>query len=700
MRQSRVNLVRAAERLLLAALLALSLSPSAHGRISNNLTADLRLGYGSTKQDQNTQESVDQEYNVGWQKRFLRSLLTRANVRYYNFGLSQTIGANTWQSEFQPSGEMTWAQSWVAAAAQVMRRESKSNDRLTHLINESAGVTVRSQVVNRPWVRLRLLQEKLYNEASRQDRDTRDRLAMLGVGYAGKTTVVTSNYSHKQTLNRSQHVEQTNNLLGAQFSHLQTMMGGRLRTTVSYDFTYKHEQDRNLAFDPIPIEVPVLTGLYASDATPDQGSLDSVSALIDGDLTATTSPRIDIGDNRVNQNIGGDLGFQREVSLLYIYTDRPSGNNVRWDIYGSEDNLLWTAIAGATSQYSPGFSRYEVTFPETATRYIKAVNKGLNEIDSVMVTEFSALLRLDETGVAKRTQQVHLATLNNSLNLSKNWSASANVALRRDGGSSFNQGRDETYYTFGLHNQTNAALSQNARVQIGLIDYEYSRVDVDRTLAANYDLQYRPLETLTFSMSLAHRDNYIADVKSQEMNFATARVRGEIFPRLTITQEFGGGRNTVMLNNTGFDNWNYRAAVNGRIIPGLDAEGSYFHQRTKDQAGNVRNRNQYTADFGLRLTAAIQLRGNVDLTRDNHTRYLNQDYSVSWLLSRKLTTAAAVNLSDYENGNDSRSERYSGQVEYAFSGRTVLTGSYSRSDLTSAGGGKNQSVHVGLRTGL
>ncbi len=114
----------------------------------------------------------------------------------------------------------------------------------------------------------------------------------------------------------------------------------------------------------------------------------------------------------------------------------------------------------------------------------------------------------------------------------------------------------------------------------------------------------------------------------------------------------------------------------------------------------MRNRNQYTADFGLRLTAAIQLRGNVDLTRDNHTRYLNQDYSVSWLLSRKLTTAAAVNLSDYENGNDSRSERYSGQVEYAFSGRTVLTGSYSRSDLTSAGGGKNQSVHVGLRTGL
>jgi hypothetical protein len=79
---------------------------------------------------------------------------------------------------------------------------------------------------------------------------------------------------------------------------------------------------------------------------------------------------------------------------------------------------------------------------------------------------------------------------------------------------------------------------------------------------------------------------------------------------------------------------------------------------------------------------------------------VTQDYSLSWMISPKLSTGASIYLSEFQNSLNSRSERYSAQLEYSISRRTVVTGSYSENDLTSAGGGSNRSIRVGMRTGI
>ncbi len=285
-------------------------------------------------------------------------------------------------------------------------------------------------------------------------------------------------------------------------------------------------------------------GCYTNDATPDLGSLDTVMTLVDGNTQAPAQSMINIGGNEVNQNIGADLGYQREVSQLYVYTDRPSGNNVRWNVLRSEDNAVWEQIGSVTSQYSAGFSRYEITIPATEARFIKAVNQGLNEVDTVFVTELEALESVDNTGITERDQQIHVASLTNSYLIAPNWNANASISLRRDGGGASQQSRDETYYSFGLRNLISPKLSHNGRIQIGLIDYELSKVDIDKIFSANYDIKYQPLSTLEFSVSLSHRDNYIASVKSQELNYVTMRTRGDLLPQLRISQELTGGRNT------------------------------------------------------------------------------------------------------------------------------------------------------------
>ncbi|MGB5139522.1 MAG: hypothetical protein WBP29_13400, partial [Candidatus Zixiibacteriota bacterium] len=680
--------------------LALFASNPLEARISRNLAADIRVGYSSTEQDSNSQENVDQEYNLSWQKHILRELVAKSAVRYYNFGASQNVGGNSWRSELQPSAEIIWNQSWFGVSAQGMRRDSKSNDRSSHLINESAGIAFRSQVARYPWVKARLQQENLYNRANLGDRDTRDRLASVGVGYNSLGSSVAYDYSHKNTLNRSQSVEQSSDVHVVQLDHMQTFGGGKIRSSVSYDFSYKAETDRNLAFDPFAREIPVFLGLFASDATPDIGGLDTAAALIDGNIEQPALPLIEIGGNRVNQNVGVDVGFSREVSILYVYTDRPSGNNVRWSVYQSGDNTIWEPVSDVVSNFSTGFSRYEISFPAAEARYIKAVNNGLNEVDSVYVTEVAALLRVADTGVSKRDQRVHLASLNNSFILAEDWSANANLSLRRDGGGTLSQGRDETYYSFGVRNQLRPTIAHNARLQVGFIDYESSRVDVDKIVSANYDIQYHPLQTLEFSLSLIHRDSYIESVKSQELNYAVARMRGDLLPRLAISNEFTGGRNTLMQSNTGFDTWSYRSGLIGRATSKLDVSASYFHQRVRDLAEVLRVKNQYDLTVGYLVTDNIQVRGNVNLTKDDRTQYVSQDYSFSWQVSKKLSAGAAISLSDYENGVDSRSEHYSAQLEYSLTGRTVLSGSYSENDLESAGGNSNRSVRVGIRTGL
>lgn len=669
-------------------------------RISNNLTAEMRLGYSLSELDSASQENVDQEYVLNWQKRFIRELMASASVRYFNYGSNETIGANSWRSELQPSGELHWNRKGLNTLVQGFRRDSKSNDRTTNVINESFGISMASQAVGYPWIRARVQQDNLYNKADLTDRDTRDRYAGLGVGYNTNLSSAAYSFSYRNTLDRAQQVSHKNNSHDVRLDHTRLFRQGKIRSTFSYSISYKSESDKSLSSESFSRDIPLFLGLYNNDATPDIGELDTVTTLIDGNRTIPATPVIDIGDNRVNQNIGGDLGYLRRVDILYVYTDRPSGNSVRWEVYKSDDNSIWVPVAGAVSSFSPGFSRYEISFPQTEARYIKTLNKGLNEVDSVYVTEFAATERIETAGTIRQNQTVHLVNSTNNFQLAQNWSLMAGLSLRRDGGGLSGRGRDETYYLMNLNNQLTQKITQSVHVQLGFIGYESSRVDVDKVFSSDYSIQYKPLQTLEFSLSLIHRDNYIASMKSQEINFGLVRVRGRLLPRLETRQELSGGRNTSMSGNTAFDSWSYRSDLTGRVTEKLDITAGYSHQEIRDKRGNDRRKDQYDFYFGYAITANISTRGSLNLTKDGSTRYVSHDFSINWALSPKLSTSGTVSITEYTNGPSTRSERYSAQVEYSFSRRTFLSGSYSENDLPASAGSSGRSVRVGIRTGL
>ena len=667
--------------------------------LSKNLTGTIELSSVNSQSDTLHEQSLNQRYSLYWQKSLTPFVIARSSLTYYNFGIKQNLGTNGWRKEFSPAAELLWKHPDFNLGGIARRSKSSSNDLLTNLTTDYLTANLKTRLPKYPYLDAQFQQTEVYNSAGRNDRDTRDRAWRATTGYSLRNSSVTYGFVHRNAENRIDRRRQLSYQHSLRLN--QSLGGGKDIYTVSaaYRLDYRTQSDISPATENLPREIPELLGLYTNDATPDLSSLDTIPSLVDGILTLPTSPQIDIGNGNINWNIGADLGFTRSVSRVSIYTDRPSGNGVRWQVYKSPDNVVWSQVVSATSLYSVGFSRYEISFHADTTRYIKVVNSGLNEVASVFVTEIEALIDIGNQSKIRRHQTTHAATLSNSFRLTSKWTSSADISLRRESGSSLAALRSETNYGLSTRYKMSAALQSGVRYELGLTDFGKRSLDINKSSSISYDLQYRPLETLAFLLSMASRHSYIRSMKAQELNNASARATGDPLARLHLSTELGWSRNNLYLSGLRYDTWVYNISMNGTVYRRLDAGISYVYQRTA-AAGkeNDRAKNQYAVNFNLRPTGNLMLQGSASLVNDFGRRNLAQDYVLSWTASSKLSASASASLTGLEGG--SRSDRYSAQLQYSLTPRSSLVVSYSQYDLSSASGSSASSLQAGFRTGF
>lgn len=667
--------------------------------LSNNLTGTVELSGVNSESDTLHEQSLNQRYSLYWQKNLTPFVIARSSLNYYDFGLSQNVGTNSWRKEFSPAAELLWKHPYFSLGATAQRRKSSSNDLLADLATDFLTTNLRTRLPKYPYIDAQFQQSSIYSTSNRGNRDTRDRAWTATTGYSLRNSSVTYGFVHRNAENRIDRRRQLDYQHSLRLN--QSLRTGRDIYTLSagYRLDYRSQSDISPATENLPREIPGLVGLYTNDATPDLSTLDIIPSLVDGNLTLPTSPQIDIGNGNINWNLGVDLGFTRSVNRLYIYTDRPSGNGVRWQVYKSQDNVVWNQVLPATSLYSIGFSRYEVNFPDDTTRYIKVVNSGLNEIASVFVTEVEALIDIANQSEIRRHQTTQLATLSNSFRLSSKWTSTADIYLRRESGSSLAALRNETNYALSTRYKISPALQSGIRYELGLTNFGKQSSDIDRTASISYDLQYRPLETLAFLLSMATRHSYIKSMKTQELNNASARANGDPLTRLHVSTELAWSRNNLYRGNLRYDNWTYSLGMNGEIFRTLDGGIAYLYQRTADARNSVaRSKNQYSANATYRLTSNIVVQGSIGLVNDFHRRSLAQDYLLSWSASARLNLSASVSLT--ELNSSSRSNRYNAQLLYSITSRSALTVSYSEYDLSPTSGGNIAALQVGFRTGF
>jgi len=693
--QAYIEIDRTVIRLL--CLCFILLANTTYARISNNLTGTIELSGVNSVSDTLHEQSLNQRYSLYWQKTLAPYVIARSSLTYYNFGLSQNLGTNSWRKEYAPSAELLWKHPQFSLGATAQRRKSSTNDLQTDLTTDFLTAGFRTRLANYPYIDAQFQQSNIYSTSDRRDRDTREVVLSANTGYTIKRSGIGYSFSRRNSENRIDHRKQIDYQHSLRLNHLQNVSKDAARISASYRLDYRQQSDLAPVTAILPREIPDLLGLYANDATPDLSTLDTIPSLVDGILTQSTSPPIDIGDGNANWNLGVDLGFTRSVSELYIYTDRPSGNGVRWQVYKSQDNVVWDQVLSATSLYSVGFSRYEISFPADTTRYIKVVNSGLNEVASVFVTEIEALIDIGDQGEIRRQQTTHLVTLNNSFRLTSKWNSSADIYLRRESGSSLAALRNETDYVLSTRYKLSTALQSGIRYELALSDFRKPSPDIDKTSSLSYDLQYRPLETLAFLLSMATRHSYIGSMKAQELNYASARATGDPLARLHVSTELGWSRNNLYQGNQRYNTWTYRLGMNGGVFHSLDAGVIYLYQRTTDAVNSAaRSKSQYSANTTYRLTNNIFLQGTADLVLDFHSRTLSQEYLLSWNASARLNLSASVLLTELNGG--SNSNRYTAQLQYYVTSRSALLVSYSEYDLSPLSGGNTAALQVGFRT--
>lgn len=167
----------------------------------------------------------------------------------------------------------------------------------------------------------------------------------------------------------------------------------------------------------VPTQVPVTTAGNAIDDTPLDGRdrpLVENPALKDGNLEASAG--ISIGpDGELYQNVGVDLTRVVALDELRIHVRSasgelvPLGGPVRWDVYVSGDGVTWRPLpGGARTAFEVPLSRYEVSFPSTASRWFKVVGFGLNSVDT-RITEVEAYYHTALESEETRRTSIRLA---------------------------------------------------------------------------------------------------------------------------------------------------------------------------------------------------------------------------------------------------------------------------------------------------
>lgn len=678
---------------------ALIASSPAAAFLSNNLGGTLRLNATSSEKEGRTDQSLNQEYSVHWSKYLTPYLQTRASFRYVNIGIDQNQSQNIWREEYQPTGELVWTHPKFVLGGNIRQQVSASNNEMTDLVRNSAGINFATKSFSYPILRARYDWNHIYNEKDFSQRDSHERRFQVGLDYSRGVHSFYYNAVHRTSetvtspvdISDWQHVFRWN-----QTSHF---FGDKARLTTGYNFNYRSQTMTRTGAGDIYTSVPFSRALYAIDPAPDVGALDSITGLADGNLINPTLPVIDIGEGLLDRNIGVDFGVRRQVSGLYAYTDRPSSPLLRWSVYFSNDNLTWEPLPGlVVSDFNMNYNRYEIEFDTVDARYVKVVNFGVNDVTQVYITEIVPLIETLESDASTMSQTVHLVEMGGAYRFSTRLEMNADFSLRNEPRGDFTDSRNQSYYSLGARHKISSTVSEVINFQLSIDNFKITSTQ-NKDAGLSYNLLMKPLPTLEFSFAAMTRTNYINSLKSQETNNLFFQTYGQVLTGLNVTGEITYSRNNRFDARNKYDTWNSRISADSRLTRFLDAAMYYQYQWTKNvSSDDLRIRRQYNLDFNYRMTRKISIRGSLVLNQESTMQYFSQEYSVNWIMSNKLTVGALVTINESENLI--RSERNNFRLNYALNSRTTVFVTYTSNEFSLAGRSRIKSLQAGLKMGF
>lgn len=678
--------------------LQLITAESSYAVLSDNVTGNISLSGVRSRSNGDSRSTVRQEFTGTWFRNITHYLSLRSSFRYYRFSFERSQQDGLWKKETQPTVQLLFNHPAVSISANGRKRVADGTTSTDRLTNETFDVGFRTRSQRFGLISVRYYYDNWSGAPDVAGRNLLSQRLNASIDYHRGSFGSNYRLSHRQTDNRVSKLTTTETQHTLRLNYSSMLQNGRLRLAGDYSFDYRSQTDKLPTSGTVWHVIPTLAGLYGDREAVEIGQLQTRPTLIDGDFTEPAQPVIDIGTGTANQSLGVHLGTPRSISALYIYTNKISDEQLRWQVYLSVDNFTWQPHAlNPEIRFDAGVKRYEILFPTVTALYIKAVSSGFNQAGEVLVTEIQAVAEVPSTGEISQHHTAHTLNLTGAYKISDRLSSTADLSYQREPSVGLRGSRENIYQSGSLQFQQSAQITHAIKWQNS---FQVTRGEIAnlRDHSTMYSLRYQPLPTLDLSWSATDRRSFADGDADSDNQRLMGHVNATPLVGLRLNGEVGYGRGRRHAIDQTTDTWDRRISIDARATRSIEATLAYAHQASTVKETDRRFlRDQYSVGLRLRLTRKISLRGNLDLSRGSSS-YLTRELGAGWNLSRAISASFLYRLSDDDNSY--RSQRYSVRLNCRLSGRSSIYFSYNDNDYSQAAGRHTRTIQMGLRSGF
>jgi hypothetical protein len=661
--------------------------------------ADLSLV--DSEVDGQDQENLRQEYSLNFDRQLSPWTHLRASLRYFKFDQEYEQLLGTYREEFQPSGEFRWDHPLAQFSVRGLRRRVVTTGEQA-IITKNLQASVQSKLEDRPTLTLRYDSQRSYAEADLLDNDIVNRRYLASLDHEYGIHDLYYSYDHGVSENLISDLANISDSHTLRWQAVQAPKGrGQIQLSGNYQFFYRQLKSEVNGIGLVLEFVSPTTGLYSFNDNPILGTLQPNAGLIDGNRTTPVIPLIDIGGSGTGHNLGGDFVGTEAVAAIYVSTDRPSGTQVVWEVYGSSDNQTWEQIGPVLSQnFNLSLNRYEIQFAPASYRFFKVVNSGFNEIALVNVTEIRFLREVPE-GVGAAAQPLSSSSHNMDaragLVINEAWDTALDLALSLD--ENFGRGGDRNRSSLGwrLTFEPTAKIAHNVRLD----GFRQATEEADNTVvetSQGYAMLLQPNPFLRGSLSLTNRLSWLGGARSQGIQSAAAQGNATLVRGLDVLLKSVVSRNQDYLSDRELRTWTVSTGTEAAVLPSLDLSLDASFQESHEMGGGlISSRLNVGGGLNWRLTRKIFLRGALRQNRDRSDR-LTVDFLASWNIFRNLR----LSVQHYELTDDSLTTtlRRSVSANWDLGTSTRYYARWGEVDLSGSGGTAVVSFQQGIRIGF
>ncbi len=467
----------------------------------------------------------------------------------------------------------------------------------------------------------------------------------------------------------------------------------RVALTANYSGSRLTSETRSNGGGDVFSQIFPFSGLSDISDTPTLDTLTPNQALIDGNLTASSGINIgqgvSLGGDIRLRNVGLDFVNTVSVNTLYIYVDRQLPRSVSgaftWDIYTSSDNQNWTVYqTSLPATFNPFANRFELLFPDTTTRYIKASTRPLSvsvlppagtDVSNIYITELQSFSRKAPAQVATKSQstsEFYDTGLRALLLQDRSLVYSAYYSQANSSGRSSNSLLSNA---LSISRRLSTIFSAMARVER---DDNRDAAGNNTAYSGSASLLAAPLPTLSNSLVLStRRQETLGQTSSSESVFLNNTA--ELYPGANVN--LSGGLNFVS-PATGARTENTLVNAGASIVPNKSLSLSVNHsetESTQSQGANAPNRAVSTAaNVAWSPVATIYLAYSISKTSATGVqRQTVQSYSGTWApFSGGALTFSLGYSETQESANMSLDRALSTGMEWRVGPRIFFTAAY------------------------